>query len=37
MEVRPVGNHKVYKVDVQVVSTTNRNLQEMVAADEAVI
>lgn len=32
MEVRPVGGHKVHKVDVQVVSATNRNLQEMVAA-----
>lgn len=32
MEVRPVGGHKVYKVDVQIVSATNRNLKEMVAA-----
>ncbi len=32
MEVRAVGGQKVQKVDVQVVSATNRDLQEMVAA-----
>lgn len=31
MEVRPVGSHTVHKVDVQIVSATNRNLREMVA------
>lgn len=34
MEVRSVGGHKTGKVDVQIVSATNRNLQEMVAARE---
>lgn len=32
MEVRALGGHKAQKVDVQIVSATNRNLQEMVAA-----
>ena len=32
MEVRSVGGQKTLKVDVQIVSATNRNLQEMVAA-----
>lgn len=31
MEVRAVGGHKTHKVDIQIVSATNRNLQEMVA------
>ncbi len=31
MEVRPVGGQKSHRVDVQIVSATNRNLQEMVA------
>ncbi|WP_454817479.1 sigma-54-dependent Fis family transcriptional regulator [Labrys neptuniae] len=31
MEVRPVGGLKVYKVDVQIISATNRDLGEMVA------
>lgn len=31
MEVRSVGGQKTLKVDVQIVSATNRNLQEMVA------
>lgn len=31
MEVRAVGGHKTHKVDVQIVSATNRDLQEMVA------
>lgn len=31
MEVRAVGANKTYKVDVQIVSATNRDLQEMVA------
>lgn len=31
MEVRAVGGHKTQKVDVQIVSATNRDLQEMVA------
>ncbi len=30
MEVRPVGGQNVHTVDVQIVSATNRNLQEMV-------
>ncbi|MDK1389426.1 sigma 54-interacting transcriptional regulator [Sinorhizobium sp. 8-89] len=30
MEVRPVGGQKVYKVDVQIVSATNRSLHDMV-------
>lgn len=30
MEVRAVGAHKAEKVDVQIVSATNRNLEEMV-------
>ncbi|MBD9488745.1 sigma-54-dependent Fis family transcriptional regulator [Ensifer sp. ENS11] len=34
MEVRSVGGQKTGKVDVQIVSATNRNLQEMVAARE---
>jgi transcriptional regulator with PAS, ATPase and Fis domain len=32
MEVRTIGGQKAHKVDVQIVSATNRNLQEMVAA-----
>jgi transcriptional regulator of acetoin/glycerol metabolism len=32
MEVRAVGGQKVHRVDVQIVSATNRDLQEMVAA-----
>lgn len=32
MEVRAVGGQKVAKLDVQIVSATNRDLQEMVAA-----
>ena len=32
MEVRPVGGQKVQKVDVQIVSATNRDLAELVAA-----
>ncbi|MDN5926058.1 MAG: sigma-54-dependent Fis family transcriptional regulator [Hyphomicrobiales bacterium] len=31
MEVRPVGGHKSEKIDVQIVSATNADLQEMVA------
>lgn len=31
MEVRAVGGHKTHKVDVQIVSATNRDLKEMVA------
>lgn len=31
MEVRPVGGLKIHKVDVQIISATNRNLEEMVA------
>ncbi|QEN85903.1 sigma-54-dependent Fis family transcriptional regulator [Labrys sp. KNU-23] len=31
MEVRPVGGLKIYKVDVQIISATNRNLEKMVA------
>jgi len=31
MEVRPVGGQKQHKVDVQVVSATNRDLEDMVA------
>jgi len=34
MEVRAVGGQKTRTVDVQIVSATNRNLQEMVAARE---
>ncbi|BCH22707.1 sigma-54-dependent Fis family transcriptional regulator [Mesorhizobium sp. L-8-3] len=34
MEVRAVGGQKTHKVDVQIVSATNRNLEEMVAARE---
>ncbi|MBD9541424.1 sigma-54-dependent Fis family transcriptional regulator [Ensifer sp. ENS04] len=34
MEVRSVGGQKTGKVDVQIVSATNRNLQEMVVARE---
>lgn len=32
MEVRSVGGQKTLKVDIQIVSATNRNLQEMVTA-----
>ncbi|HEY4193594.1 MAG TPA: sigma-54-dependent Fis family transcriptional regulator [Mesorhizobium sp.] len=32
MEVRTIGGEKTHKVDVQIVSATNCNLQEMVAA-----
>jgi sigma-54 dependent transcriptional regulator, acetoin dehydrogenase operon transcriptional activator AcoR len=32
MEVRAVGGQKLHKIDVQVVSATNRNLEDMVAA-----
>lgn len=32
MEVRAVGGQKTHKIDVQIVSATNRDLQEMVAA-----
>lgn len=32
MEVRSVGGQKTVKIDVQIVSATNRNLQEMVTA-----
>lgn len=32
MEVRAVGSQKTHKVDVQIVSATNRDLEEMVAA-----
>lgn len=31
MEVRPVGGHKTIKVDVQIVSATNRDLREDIA------
>lgn len=34
MEVRPVGGHRTLKVDVQIVSATNRNLKTMVEARE---
>ncbi|GAA4107526.1 sigma-54-dependent Fis family transcriptional regulator [Aminobacter aganoensis] len=34
MEVRAVGSQKTHKVDVQIVSATNRNLEEMVASRE---
>ncbi len=34
MEVRPVGGQRTHKVDLQIVSATNQNLQEMVAARE---
>lgn len=30
MEVRPVGGNRTFRVDVQIVSATNRDLQEMV-------
>lgn len=32
MELRAVGGHKTHKVDVQIVSATNRNLEELVAS-----
>lgn len=32
MELRAVGGHKTHKVDIQIVSATNRDLQEMVAS-----
>ncbi|WP_395447875.1 sigma-54-dependent Fis family transcriptional regulator [Aminobacter sp. UC22_36] len=32
MELRAVGGQKTHKVDVQIVSATNRNLEEMVAS-----
>ena len=32
MEVRPVGGQKLAKLDIQIVSATNRDLHEMVAA-----
>lgn len=34
MEVRAIGGQKTHKVDVQIVSATNRNLEEMVASRE---
>lgn len=30
-EVDPVGGEKVHKIDVRIISATNKNLQELVA------